>query len=147
MLATVPSNIKNPGWLADQAVVLAEETGLQVDGLGRRPRSRADGFGGIVGVGQASASPPRLIQLDYTPAKGARKAPRVVLVGKGITFDTGGLSIKPAEAMVNMKRDMTGGAVVLAVHGRARGRRLPGPGHRAGRRRRERHRRQRAAAR
>ncbi len=57
-----------------------------------------------------------------------------MLVGKGITFDTGGLSIKPGEAMANMKRDMTGGAVVIAVHGRARRRRLPGPGHRPGRR-------------
>jgi leucyl aminopeptidase len=57
------------------------------------------------------------VRLDYKPAKGARKAPHVVLVGKGITFDTGGLSIKPGELMVNMKRDMTGAGVVLAVMG------------------------------
>ncbi len=116
MLATVPSNIKNPQWLADQAVVLAEEAGLKAR-VWDVEKLEADGFGGILGIGQASATPPRLIQLDYTPSKGARKAPHVVLVGKGITFDTGGLSIKPAEAMVNMKRDMTGGAVVLAVMG------------------------------
>jgi leucyl aminopeptidase len=123
-LSTVPSNIKNPAWLAEQAVTLADETGLKAT-VRDVDRLRADGFGGIVGVGQASATPPCLIQLDYTPSRGAakaaggsaRKAPRVVLVGKGITFDTGGLSIKPAEAMVNMKRDMTGGAVVLAVMG------------------------------
>ena len=66
-------------------------------------------------VGQASATPPRLIRLDYAPPKAGRRTPTVVLVGKGITFDTGGLSIKPGEAMVNMKRDMTGGAVVLAT--------------------------------
>ncbi len=69
----------------------------------------------MLAVGQASATPPRLIRLDYAPPRGARKAPRVVLVGKGITFDTGGLSIKPGEAMSTMKRDMTGGAVVMAV--------------------------------
>jgi leucyl aminopeptidase len=60
-------------------------------------------------------TPPRLIRLDYAPSASARKAPRVVLVGKGITFDSGGLSIKPGEAMSTMKRDMTGGAVVMAV--------------------------------
>jgi leucyl aminopeptidase len=58
-----------------------------------------------------------LIRLDYTPRKAGRKTPHVVLAGKGITFDTGGLSIKPAEAMMTMKRDMTGGGVVLAVMG------------------------------
>jgi leucyl aminopeptidase len=115
-LATVPSNVKNPAWLAEQAAGLADEAGLKVT-VRDADRLRADGFGGIVGVGQASATPPCLIQLDYNPAKGARKAPRVVLVGKGITFDTGGLSIKPADSMVNMKRDMTGGAVVLAAMG------------------------------
>ncbi len=113
MLATVPSNIKNPQWLAEQAEELAHETGLAVK-VWDEDRLLADGFGGILGVGQASATPPRLIRLDYVPRRG-RKAPLVVLVGKGITFDTGGLSIKPAEAMVNMKRDMTGGAVVMSV--------------------------------
>ncbi|MFC6287914.1 leucyl aminopeptidase family protein [Nocardioides sp. GCM10027113] len=126
-LATVPSNIKNPAWLADQAVAVADEVGLDAT-VWDADRLRAAGFGGIVGVGQASATPPCLIRLDYKPSrsakgaakgttKGGRKAPRVVLVGKGITFDTGGLSIKPAEAMTNMKRDMTGGAVVIAVMG------------------------------
>jgi leucyl aminopeptidase len=114
MLASVPSNLKNPGWLADQAVVVAEESGLKskvwdVEAL------TAGGFGGILGVGQASATPPRMIELDYRPPGGGRSGPRVVLVGKGITFDSGGLSIKPGESMVNMKRDVTGGAVVLAV--------------------------------
>lgn len=113
MLATVPSNIKNPQWLAEQAEELAQESGLKVTVWDERLLAR-DGFGGILGVGQASATPPRLIRLDYVPP-GGRKAPRVVLVGKGITFDTGGLSIKPAEGMVNMKRDMTGGAVVMSV--------------------------------
>ena len=114
LLATVPSNLKNPPWLAAPAEELARVAGLEV--TVRDERWLADhGFGGIVGVGQASATPPRLIRLDYTPKKAGRKTPTVALVGKGITFDTGGLSIKPGEAMVNMKRDMTGGAVVMAT--------------------------------
>ena len=65
-------------------------------GCGTSRQLAKDGFGGIIGVGQGSATPPRLVRLDYTPRRGAAKAPHVVLVGKGITFDTGGLSIKPA---------------------------------------------------
>ncbi len=112
-LATVPSNIKNPQWLAEQAEEVAHLAGLRIDVRDEKALA-AEGFGGIVGVGQGSATPPRLIRLDYVP-RGGRRAPRVVLVGKGITFDTGGLSIKPAESMTTMKRDMTGGAVVISV--------------------------------
>ena len=115
MLATVPSNIKSPAWLAAQAEAVAREAGLDVTVWDEKQLAK-EGFGGIVGIGQASATPPRLIRLDYTPP-GGKRAPRVVLVGKGITFDTGGLSIKPGEGMVTMKRDMTGGAVVIAVLG------------------------------
>jgi leucyl aminopeptidase len=115
-LALVPSNEKNPAWLAERATEIGESAGLKVRVWDERQLAR-EGFGGILGVGQASASPPRLIRLDYTPRRAGRKAPHIVLVGKGITFDTGGLSIKPAEAMMNMKRDMTGGGVVMAVMG------------------------------
>jgi leucyl aminopeptidase len=115
LLATVPSNLKSPQWLAEQAENLAEEAGLTCE-VWDETKLAKQGFGGIIGVGQGSATPPRLIRLDYTPARG-RKAPRVVLVGKGITFDSGGLSIKPAEGMTTMKRDMTGGAVVMGVMG------------------------------
>jgi leucyl aminopeptidase len=115
MLATVPSNLKSPQWLAEQAEQIAAENGLSVEVWDEHKLGK-QGFGGILGVGQGSATPPRLIRLDYTPA-GGRKAPRVVLVGKGITFDSGGLSIKPAQGMITMKRDMTGGAVVMAVLG------------------------------
>jgi leucyl aminopeptidase len=112
-LATVPSNIKSPAWLADEAVRLGVAGGLKTR-VWDEHQLEQEGFGGIVAVGRASASPPRLVQIDYVPAK-ARRAPHVVLVGKGITFDTGGLSIKPGEAMANMKRDMTGSAVVVAT--------------------------------
>ncbi|WP_323791898.1 leucyl aminopeptidase family protein [Nocardioides sp.] len=120
MLSTVPSNLKNPAWLAEQAEQIAGEAGLTFRVWDERELADG-GFGGIIGVGQGSETPPRLIRLDYTPSKAAlagtalRKAPTVVLVGKGITFDSGGLSIKPAQAMASMKRDMTGGAVVLAT--------------------------------
>jgi leucyl aminopeptidase len=73
---------------------------------------REEGFGGIVGVGQGSDRPPRLVRVEYSPA-GATE--HVALVGKGITFDTGGLSLKPAASMVGMKYDMCGAATVLAV--------------------------------
>jgi leucyl aminopeptidase len=114
MLSTVPSNLKSPAWLAEQARDLADEHGLGCE-IWDEKKLAKQGFGGIIGVGQASATPPRLIRLDYSPSKAGRKTPRVVLVGKGITFDTGGLSIKHGEGMTTMKRDMTGGAVVLAV--------------------------------
>jgi leucyl aminopeptidase len=115
-LALVPSNEKNPQWMVDRAEELADANDLKIE-VWDEHRLAVEGFGGIASVGQASVSPPRLVQLDYTPAKGGRRAPRVVLVGKGITFDTGGLSIKPAENMMTMKRDMTGAGVVLAVMG------------------------------
>ncbi|WP_341999422.1 leucyl aminopeptidase [Microbacterium sp. LWH7-1.2] len=73
---------------------------------------REQGFGGILGVGQGSDRPPRLIRLEYAPEGAAR---HVALVGKGITFDTGGLSLKPAASMVGMKYDMAGAATVLGV--------------------------------
>ncbi|MCW2806801.1 MAG: leucyl aminopeptidase [Marmoricola sp.] len=118
LLASVPSNIKTPAWLAEQAVTAAEAAGLRATVLDEAQLAER-GFGGVVGVGQAAAAPPRFVQLEYTPAgmsaRGARKAPHVVLVGKGITFDSGGLSIKPGQSMVTMKRDMTGAAVVASV--------------------------------
>ena len=113
-LATVPSNVKNPPWLAARAEELAREAGLDIT-VWDEQRLAVDGFGGILAVGQASVTPPRLIRLDYTPPGAGRGTPTVALVGKGITFDTGGLSIKPGESMTTMKRDMTGGAVVMAT--------------------------------
>jgi leucyl aminopeptidase len=75
-------------------------------------RLAAEGFGGILGVGQGSTRPPRLVKVDYAPADAGK---HLALVGKGITFDSGGLSLKPASGMVGMKYDMTGAATVLAV--------------------------------
>jgi len=114
VLSMVPSNLKNPQWLADQAEAVAAEAGLGLK-VWDEVALAEGGFGGLMAVGRASATPPRLVQLDYTPPKATKQTPHLVLVGKGITFDSGGLSIKPGEAMVTMKRDMTGGGVVIAV--------------------------------
>ena len=122
LLASVPSNVKTPAWLAEQVVEAAEAAGLKAT-VWDEKKLADKGFGGVVGVGQGAAAPPRFVQLDYRPRKGARKSARkaapksghVALVGKGITFDSGGLSIKPGPSMVAMKRDMTGAAVVAAV--------------------------------
>jgi len=73
---------------------------------------RKGGFGGIIGVGQGSANPPRLVTLTYAP-RGAKT--HLALVGKGITYDSGGLSIKPSASMVTMKSDMAGAAAVVAA--------------------------------
>jgi leucyl aminopeptidase len=115
-LALVPSNEKNPVWMADRAAEVARGAGLRLTVWDDQALER-DGFGGILGVGRGSANPSRLVRLDYTPAKARKNTPHVVLVGKGITFDTGGLSIKPRDNMMLMKRDMTGAGVVLAVMG------------------------------
>ena len=113
-LAATPSNTKNPAWLARQARTVARRTGLGVEVWDERAL-RADGFGGILAVGQGSATPPRLVRLDHEPHGATAATPRVVLVGKGITFDTGGLQVKPVDGMVGMKTDMSGAAIVLAV--------------------------------
>jgi leucyl aminopeptidase len=112
-LGATPSNIKSPVWMARQARTLARRTGL-VPHLWDEHELRRDGFGGLLAVGGGSATPPRLVRLDYCP-DGVRGGPRVVLVGKGITFDTGGLQVKPAAGMLGMNTDMSGAAVVLAV--------------------------------
>ncbi|UZN04398.1 leucyl aminopeptidase family protein [Cellulomonas sp. S1-8] len=111
-LTNTPSNVKDPAWLADRARRLGTKAGLDVQVLGPRELA-AGGFGGILAVGAGSASPPRLVRVTYTPAGGGGR--HVVVVGKGITYDTGGLSIKPREAMVPMKTDMAGAAVALAT--------------------------------
>lgn len=104
-----PSNVKNPAWMVRQARRIAARTGAQVDVLAGR-RLVAGGFGGVLAVGAGSASPPRVVVLRR-PGSGRR----VTLIGKGITFDSGGLSIKPRESMMLMKTDMAGAAAALAA--------------------------------
>ena len=113
-LANMPSNIKNAAWMAGQSERLAAESGLEVR-IWNDAELAAGGFGGLLAVGRGSEHESRLVQLSYTPANAAPDAQHIVLVGKGITFDTGGVSLKPREAMVPMKTDMAGAGVVLAV--------------------------------
>jgi leucyl aminopeptidase len=110
-LANQPSLTKSPQWLADEAirVTAGRDVTVRVWSPGELA---AGGFGGILAVGAGSARPPRLIELSYQPA-GARS--HVVLVGKGITFDSGGLSLKSNDGMQAMKGDMAAGGAVIAV--------------------------------
>jgi leucyl aminopeptidase len=107
-LVNTPSLVKTPQWLAEQAQALLK--GLTVKVRDEKELAK-QGFGGIVAVGQGSTRPPRLIEATYDG--GGRR--HVVLVGKGITFDTGGLSLKPNDGMLAMKTDMGGGAAVLGT--------------------------------
>lgn len=130
-LAGTPSSTKDPAWVAEQAVAMARDVpGVEVEVLDAEAL-RAGGYGGLLAVGAGSVSPPCLVLVRYTPqasgVTGAGHLPSVALVGKGITFDTGGLSIKPREAMVPMKTDMAGAAVVLATVLAAAELRLPQP--------------------
>jgi leucyl aminopeptidase len=119
-LIHTPSNRKDPKSLARRAAAVGKAAGLAV-----RVRTRSDlvaeGFGGLLAVGAGSAHPPRLVELVHEGTAG-ESARHVVLVGKGITFDSGGLSLKPPDAQVGMKTDMSGAAVVLAVMGALAGR-------------------------
>ncbi|MBF6318153.1 leucyl aminopeptidase [Nocardia cyriacigeorgica] len=105
---TPPSHLY-PVEFAARAQVLAEAAGLEVEVLDEKALE-AGGYGGIIGVGKGSSRPPRLVRLTY---EGGPK--KVALVGKGITFDTGGISIKPAQNMENMTSDMAGAAAVVAT--------------------------------
>jgi leucyl aminopeptidase len=111
-LTNTTSREKCPQWLAERAEELAGDAGLTVR-VRDENALEAEGFGGIVAVGSGSSRPPRLIELTYEP-EGAQ-GEHVVLVGKGITFDSGGLSLKSNEGMKTMKTDMAGGAVVISV--------------------------------
>ncbi|WP_010534658.1 leucyl aminopeptidase [Brachybacterium squillarum] len=110
-LVNTPPNLLFPAEFARRAEELAAELPLEVTVLDEQELADG-GYGGIVGVGQGSARPPRLVKVHYAP-EGARGS--VALVGKGITFDTGGISLKPAAGMEDMTSDMTGAATVLAA--------------------------------
>jgi leucyl aminopeptidase len=110
-LANTPSLGKSPHWLAEQARELAEAAGVTVT-VRDVAQLEAEGFGGVLAIGQGSSRPPCFVEMTWAPPGAER---HVVLVGKGITFDSGGLSLKPAESMPAMKTDMAGGAAVIAT--------------------------------
>ena len=109
-LQVLPGNTCTPEYLADQAVEIAGRHGLGVTVLDRAAIIK-EGMQALMAVAQGSALEPRFIILEY---KGSGGAP-IVLVGKGVTFDTGGISIKPAQSMEDMKYDMSGAAAVLGA--------------------------------
>ncbi|SCX38102.1 leucyl aminopeptidase [Klenkia marina] len=112
-LVQTPPDTADPDWLAAQAVErFAVHDRVRTTVLGPR-QLRAAGFGGLLAVGGGSDSPPRLVVAEHLPEVTA--GPHVVLVGKGITFDTGGVSVKTTAGMRQMHTDMAGGAAVLAV--------------------------------
>jgi leucyl aminopeptidase len=113
LLANEPANLLTPRVFAERAAALAEGTGLAVE-IFDEDRIAALGFGLLQGVAKGSAEPPRLIVLRHDPPDAPRQ-PVLGLVGKGITFDTGGISIKPADGMDRMKVDMAGGAAVIGA--------------------------------
>jgi leucyl aminopeptidase len=110
--AAAPSNTLTPRLLAAQATALYQGTGLEVEVLQRADLER-EGMGALLGVARGSDEPPVMIVVRHDG--GRPDGPRLALVGKGITFDTGGISLKPAAGMEMMKWDMGGGAAVLAA--------------------------------
>jgi leucyl aminopeptidase len=113
-LANEPANRLTPLGLAEQARHMAEEFGVEYDALDR-DRMAQLGMGSLLGVAIGSAEPPVLIVLRYRPASAPAGSVHLGLVGKGVTFDTGGISIKPAEGMEKMKYDMAGGAAMIGA--------------------------------
>ena len=121
-LANQPGNICHPTWLAEQARAMASEHDLPIEVLGRAEMEQL-GMHSLLAVAKGSHQPPQFIVVRYEGAKPGQKP--IVLVGKGVTFDTGGISLKPAPEMDEMKYDMSGAASVLATIKAAAMMRLP----------------------
>ncbi|PQV64578.1 leucyl aminopeptidase [Abditibacterium utsteinense] len=112
-LVNAPSNLKTPETIAQAARDIAQEKGLRVE-VWDETRILEEKMGALYGVGMGSACPPRFIVLEYVPEGMESEAP-IALVGKGMSFDTGGYSLKPSTSMEDMKDDMAGAAVVLSA--------------------------------
>ena len=113
-LVNEPSNKLTPKILAEKAEAMAHDAGLSVEILGEE-KIAALKMGALLSVSQGGPEPPRVMVLTYAPANAKPDAPVIGLVGKAVTFDTGGISIKPADGMEKMKYDMAGGATMLGV--------------------------------
>ena len=111
-LINTPAGDLTPALFADRAVEVATAAGLGVEVIDEKQAAKL-GLGGLVGVGKGSENPPRMVKLTYVPT--AKPRGHLALVGKGITFDSGGLSIKTGDGMMTMKTDMSGAAAVLAT--------------------------------
>lgn len=111
-MANEPGNFWTPSHFAEAGRKLAKKHGLLCKVLGKSVMTEM-GMGGIIGVNRGSAQAPKMVIIEYK--RGGKKAPTILLVGKGLTFDSGGISLKPGAGMEDMKYDMCGGAAVLAV--------------------------------
>lgn len=111
-LQSRPGNVATPSHLADEARRLADDAGMEIDVLGPR-EMRKERMGALLAVAQGSSEEPRLIVMKHNGGEKGQKP--LVLVGKGLTFDAGGISIKPAKGMEEMKFDMSGGAAVIGA--------------------------------
>jgi leucyl aminopeptidase len=118
-LGNTPPNEASPVWMEEQARNLAERFGMDIQVLGPDELA-ARGMGGILAVGGGSANPPRLVRLEWGEGEET-----VALVGKGVTFDTGGISIKPSRGMEEMKYDKCGACTVLGIAQAAAGLKIP----------------------
>jgi len=113
-MANEPGGYMTPTAMAERAKKMAREVGLSVDVLDQKQIEKL-GMGSFLGVSRGSDEPPKLIVLKYTPPKKTKSDGLLALVGKGITFDSGGISLKPGENMELMKYDMTGAATVIGT--------------------------------
>jgi len=116
LINTPPSHLTPSTFITKMSAAIKSAGGSTVglkSSIWDEKKLKAEGFGGIIGVGQGSANPPRLLHISYTPKGKIRK--RYALVGKGITFDTGGLNLKPGLGMEAMKSDMSGAAAICAA--------------------------------
>ncbi len=110
-LVNLPANLLYPESFTTRAAQVAQQCGLELE-VWDEMRLRKENCGSLLAVAQGSARPPRLLILRYA---GSRKSPPIALVGKGVTFDSGGLSLKPSDSMLTMKCDMAGAATVLGT--------------------------------
>lgn len=125
-LVNAPANIMTPARMAEEALALAKRHGFGCRVLSKTELLKV-GMGALLAVSEGSRKDPRFVILEFTPAGGRKRAP-LILVGKGITFDTGGISLKPSAGMADMKGDMAGAAAVLGAF-EALGRFSEGVGH------------------
>lgn len=113
-LGNRPGNVATPSHLASEATRLGKKYGFRVKVL-KEPDMKRLGMGGLLGVARGSAEPPRFIEMEWAPKKRNKRAGTLCLVGKGLTFDSGGISIKPAANMWDMKFDKCGGCAVIGA--------------------------------
>ncbi len=114
-LADLPGNLLNPTTFAARALKEMRGAGARVKVLAGSARLRRAGFPGLAQVGQAGSAEPALVEIRYVPPRARRGASHLAIVGKGITFDSGGISLKPGDKMWEMKGDMSGAAATLAA--------------------------------